>query len=257
MGRRISALALALLLLTVLALTACGRIDTNIHTTIKPSGLIVQKISLTGSGQMGTSLSNAFPLQTYISKGWLINVTKEGDSTTISATKVFRKEDLSNITAAFVKGNAQGASGIKDPAFTITDNFFIKYYSLSFTIPPMTPDTIDVNSGQQWSQVGEAVLDEMFSLSWSITLPGQITTTNADSYQRDTAIYKFNYSSLKNGRQIMVQSKYIDWPLILIVIGGLIVVILIIVFTSRPKPANKDSKTEKAITALPPPPPAS
>lgn len=251
MGSRISALALALFLLTILALAACGRINADIHTTFKPSGLIVQKISLTGSGQMGTSLSNTFPLQTYIGNGWLINVTTEDGSTTLTATRVFRKEDISNIAAAFIKSQ-QGSPSIKDPVFTITDNFFIKYYSLSFTIPPMTPDTIDVNAGQQWSQVGEAVLDEMFSLSWSITLPGQITATNADSYQRDTAIYKFNYSSLKNGRQIMVESKYIDWPLILIVIGGLIVVILIIVLASRPKPSSKETRLDNN-GAEPPP----
>lgn len=243
MGRRISALTLLFFLLTILILTSCGRIDANIHTTIKPSGLIIQNISLTGSGQMGSSLSNSFPIQTYISNGWLINVTNEGGSTTISATKVFRKEDISNIAAAFVKSE-QGASSIKNPVFSITDNFFIKYYSLSFTIPPMTPDTIDAGSGEQWFKMGEAALDSMFGLSWSITLPGQITATNADSYQRDTATYNFNYSSLKNGHQIMVQSRYVDWPLMLIVLGGLIVVILIIVLTSKPKPVNKENKIE-------------
>jgi len=244
MGRRISALILALVLFAILALIACGRIDANIYTTVKPSGFIIQKISLTGSGQMGTSLSNALPLQTYISKGWLINVTNEGGSTTISATKVFRKEDISNIASVFVKNSGQDASSIKDPVFTITDNFFIKYYSLSFTIPPMTPDTINADPDDQWSKMGAAVLDSMFNLSWSITLPGQITATNADSYQRDTATYNFNYSSLKNGRQITVQSKYIDWPLILILFGGLIVVVLIVVFSSRSKHVNKENKIE-------------
>ncbi len=255
MGSRISSLILALLLVTILALAACGRIDADIHTTFKPSGLIVQKISLTGSGQMGTSLSNAFPLQTYISNGWLVEVTSEGGFTTVSATRVFRKEDISNIAAAFIRSE-QGASNIKDPVFTITDNFFIKYYSLSFTIPPMSPDAIDVGTAEQWSKMGEAALDSMFGLSWSITLPGQITTTNADSYQRDTATYKFNYSSLKNGRQIMVQSRYVDWPLILIVLGGLVAVILVIVYASRPRPAAKENQIESKIVEQQPAPPA-
>jgi len=256
MGRRISALILALILVIIIAVAACGRIDAGIHTTIKPSGLIVQKISLTGSGQMATSLSNAFPLQKYIGNGWLIDVSSEGGSTTVSATRVFRKEDISSIVTVFLKSD-QGASGIKNPVFTITDNFFIKYYSLSFTIPPMTPDTIDTGAGEQWSKLGEAALDSMFSLTWSITLPGQITATNADSYQRDTATYNFKYSTLKNGRQIMVQSRYVDWPLILIVLGGLVVVILIIVFATKPKPAVKENKTGTDSASQPPSPPTS
>ncbi|MFA5079836.1 MAG: hypothetical protein WC541_10185 [Dehalococcoidia bacterium] len=256
MGRRISALVLALILVTVFVLAACGRIDAGIHTTFKPSGLIVQSISLTGSGQMGTSLSNAFPLQTYITSGWLINVASEGGSTTVSATRVFRKDDISNIMAVFLKSD-RGASGIKNPVFTITDNFFIKYYSLSFTIPPMTPDTIDTGAGEQWAKLGEAALDSMFSLTWSITLPGQITATNADSYQRDTATYNFKYSTLKNGRQVMVQSRYVDWPLILIVLGGVVVVVLIIVFATKPKPAIKGDKPAAGSSAQPPSPPPS
>jgi hypothetical protein len=238
MGRQISAIVLALLLVTLFVLAACGRIDAGIHTTFKPSGLIVQKISLTGSGQMGTSLSNAFPLQTYISKGWLIEVTNEGDSTTVSATRVFRKEDMDNMIAVFVKNN-EGDSGIKDPVFTVTDNFFIKYYALSFTIPPMSPDALDTGTGEQWAKLGESVLDSMFGLTWSITLPGQITSSNADSFQRDTATYNFKFSTLKNGRQVLVQSRYVDWPLILIVLGGLVVVILIIVFATKPKAAKE------------------
>jgi hypothetical protein len=255
MGRRISALAPALLLLTVLAIAACGRIDAGIHTTIKPSGFIVQKISLTGSGQMGTALSRAFPIQTYIGKGWLINVATEGGSTTVSATRIFRKEDIGNIGAVFVKSE-QGASSVKDPVFTITDNFFIKYYSISFTIPSMSPDMVDTGAAEQWSQMGEAVLNSMFNLAWSITLPGQIIATNADTYQGDTATYHFNYSSLKNGRQIMVQSRYVDWPLILIVLGGLVAVILVIVYASKPRPAGKTNQAETGITSPPSLPPA-
>ena len=251
MGRRISALALALFLLTILALAACGRIDADIHTTFKPSGLIVQKISLTGSGQMGTSLSNAFPLQTYIGNGWLMEITSEGSATTVSATRVFRKEDISNIADAFIKSQ-QGSPSIKDPVFTITDNFFIKHYSLSFAIPPMSPDAIDTGAGEQWSKLGDSVLDSMFSLTWSITLPGQITYTNADSFQRDTATYDFKYSTLKNGRQIIVQSRYVDWPLILIVLGGLVAVILVIVYASRPKPSSKETRLDNN-GAEPPP----
>ena len=73
----------------------------------------------------------------------------------------------------------------------------------------------------------------MFSVSWSITLPGEITETNADYHDLDTATWNFTYSAIQNGHYMSVKSTYIDWPIILGIVAGIIVIVVVIYLMSR------------------------
>lgn len=66
-------------------------------------------------------------------------------------------------------------------------------------------------------------LKEMFTMSWTISLPGKIVKSNADVIQGGSATWCFDIDSFEQDRYTEVHTRYTNWP----VIGGLLGVIFI------------------------------
>ncbi len=74
------------------------------------------------------------------------------------------------------------------------------------------------------------LLEGLFSMSWAITLPGEITESNADSIQNGTATWVFDIGSLDQDQEIAVRSRLINWPFIAGTAAGLLVLAGVVVF---------------------------
>ncbi|MCX6001360.1 MAG: hypothetical protein NTY79_02305 [Chloroflexi bacterium] len=134
----------------------------------------------------------------------------------------------------FVPVDTDGNYATIEPAglnFKIDDYLVVKYTTLSFTVPQTAIDS----TNSELAKLGDTRLNEVFSLIWAITLPGEITETNADYFDKDTATWNFKYTTLKNGRQITVKSRYIDWPLVLIISAINVMIVLFLYMITRRK----------------------
>ena len=80
------------------------------------------------------------------------------------------------------------------------------------------------------------MLQSMFYMSWTLDLPGKIIETNADEYDEDSATWYFDVESLTRDRYMMVETRYIRWPVIGI-IAGIVVVGLLLFFIIRRRAA--------------------
>jgi hypothetical protein len=85
------------------------------------------------------------------------------------------------------------------------------------------------------------LLGGFFSMSWSITLPGEITESNADSIQDSTATWIFDIGSLDQDQEIAVHSRLINWPFIAGTSAGLLVLTGVVVFLVLRKRAARTS----------------
>lgn len=209
-----------------------GRMDAKIHSTVKPDGSLIQELTFEVSGSLravGTRL-----LQTFTNTGWQTKSDASYSVTAITATKAFRKEEMQKMIKVFVPVDTDGNYATIEPAglnFKIDDYLVVKYTTLSFTVPQTAIDS----TNSELAKLGDTRLNEVFSLIWAITLPGEITETNADYFDKDTATWNFKYTTLKNGRQITVKSRYIDWPLVLIISAINVMIVLFLYMITRRK----------------------
>ena len=216
-----------LFLLFILFAVGCGRVDVDLHTTIKPTGDVVQEITMTGSGLMATYIGTSEFVNNARGAGWQTNVTQSSGTTTLIASKTFSKGEPLDIPVF---------SGVtKDsnkPVFKGTNYFIMREYAFE-TQYPGNPNMKFDNS--QSAALSEAMINSMLGFSWTCTLPGDIIETNADSTSGSSATWRFDYSALKNGRTMTMKSRYIDWLVIGIIIGVIALMTILTIVLKRKK----------------------
>ena len=77
-----------------------------------------------------------------------------------------------------------------------------------------------MGDGNDFADLGQEMVESMFNISWTFTLPGKITNSNADLVEGNSATWYFDIDTMENDRYLMVQSTYINWPLIIGIIAG-------------------------------------
>ena len=160
--------------------------------------------------------------------GWTATISHTGNSSTFNASKTFQKEGNFTIIDAF-----GGSAGLKleDVDSHVTNGLLFKEYYFEAAIPgaPIDP------ANTQFAGVGEALLNSMFKMSWTIELPGKIVETNADTHDSKTATWYFDYSSLSKNHTIMIHSNALQWNNIFLAGGAVLAIILLLVIVLRKK----------------------
>lgn len=212
-------------IISLIILVGCGRLDINLRTNVTAQGDVIQEIVTAGSGKMGDYLRNGYSSQGYSEDGWQANIQENDDnSVTVTQRKVFKPGETTLLPTTSTKT----LTGVD---FHVDNYIVVKEYFLSFTIPGSPPT--EQTTPNQYTQWAQDLVNSMFGMSWTITLPGEILQTNADVKKDNSATWKFNAQSLQKDRYIMIKSRYIDWALIVIICCGLIAGLWFIMYTRR------------------------
>ena len=212
----------AVLVCVAVFITGCGRIDVNLHTTVKTNGDIVQEVKYTSSGAIGNLLGSSMNPSDLEAQGWVVETTQSGDSSVVTAAKTFKKGEGFSLL-----GNGSDSSpAVKDVKFTVNNYLIFRNYHIEGTLEAIPAGAL---ADYDTASLSPQVIDSMFSLAWAVTLPGSITSTNADHKDGNTATWDFTYSSLQHDKSLTVDSRYIAWPVILAIFAALVVVAVVIV----------------------------
>ena len=225
----VSILILTLLLLPLIIFTGCGEVHLNLETLVKPSGAVIQHVNIEASDKLADALAESGAVDAFKSDGWQTSTELKINSFTINAIKKFGK-----ITSLYIPG----ISGkIEKTAMENVDlqvrNFIVyREYFLDVTLP-WDSETGNVFTEQEG--IGKSMLRSMFDMSWTISLPGTIIETNADSVENNKATWHFDIDSLENDRHMTIHTMYIAWPFIIAIAIGIVLMIIFIVILTRPK----------------------
>jgi len=205
--------------LLLLVAAGCGTLEVNFHTIVKSSGDITQEIKLEGSGMLGEFIEEFETEETVEQEGWEITTKRDEDSISLIATKDFRRDESMIFGDETIMENVSSR---------VTDNLFIKEYLYEVNIPGGGP--MSTGNEDEFAELGELMLEDMFKLSWTFTLPGKITSSNADEVEGNSATWYFDVDSFENDRYLLVQSRYINWPVIAGIGAGVLIIIGLIIF---------------------------
>lgn len=218
---------LAVLALLLPLLAGCGQIDIDLHTTIKPSGDLVQEIRYTGSGMMASFLDDADAIGDLEMEGWEVTIERSASSTTLIASQDFSADEVMAIP-----GLAGDETALDNYDFRVQNYFLFTDYIFEVTLPGGLMDipTDDLTGLDGFNDdIISQLLQGLFSMSWAITLPGDITESNADSIQDSTATWIFDIGS-EQDQEIAVRSRLINWPFIAGTSAGLLVLAGVVTF---------------------------
>jgi hypothetical protein len=231
-NRSIVKTIIAIQLFSALLLSlSCGTVDMNFHTRVKPSGDIIQEITIASTGMM-TSLVDAQLISGMENEGWQVERTTSGETTTVVSTKEFsRSSDL--VVPGFL--DDRQSDNFK---FYIKNYFVFKEYYFELTIPEDNSVNREVSEDNQVGGsdlISDEMLESMFKFSWTVTLPGKIIDTNADLVSGNSATWNFPYSSMGSSRVITLNTRYINWLVIGIIGGSMALIVLLVFILKRPK----------------------
>jgi hypothetical protein len=225
-GLIIPGVAVLALLLPLLA--GCGQIDVNLHTTIKPSGDLVQEVRFTGSGLMAGFLDDAEATGDFEMEGWEVTIERSASSSTLIASRGF---SVSEVMA--IPDLTGDETSLENYEFRVQNYFFFTDYIFEVTLPgnPVEVPADDLTGLDGFDDdIISQLLEGLFSMSWAITLPGEITESNADSIMDSTATWIFEINSLDQDQEIAVRSRLINWPFIAGTSAGLAVLAGVVIF---------------------------
>jgi hypothetical protein len=218
----------AVLALLLPLLAGCGQIDVNLHTTIKPSGDLVQEVRFTGSGLMAGFLDDAEATGDFEMEGWEVTIERSASSSTLIASRGF---SVSEVMA--IPDLTGDETSLENYEFRVQNYFFFTDYIFEVTLPgnPVEVPADDLTGLDGFDDdIISHLLEGLFSMSWAITLPGEITESNADSIMDSTATWIFEINSLDQDQEIAVRSRLINWPFIAGTSAGLAVLAGVVIF---------------------------
>ena len=239
MKKRLIIPGLAVLALLLPLLAGCGQIDVNLHTTIKPSGDLVQEVMFTGSGMMAGFLDDAEATADLEMEGWEVTIERSANSSTLIASREFSADEV--LAIPDLSGDE---TALENYDFRVQNYFLFTDYIIEVTLPgnPVDVPTDDLTGLDGFDDdIISQLLQGLFSMSWSITLPGEITESNADSIQDSTATWVFDIGSLDQDQEIAVRSRLINWPFIAGTAAGLLALAGVVVFLVLRKRAARTS----------------
>lgn len=230
---------MAIILSLLLVLTGCGTLDIGFDTTVKPSGAIIQKVRMEASGMMAEMLTAGDLGFDSDTEGWQISIDVGEDSVTAIATRSF-----SSVDSIAMPGSEGEETIIEDISFRSQGSLWAKDYFFEATVPGSGIDLGELDLGEEFDQflTGEIIdmfLEDFLSVSWTITMPGDIVDSNADIVEGNSATWELGIPGLGTDTRMAVQSRATNWPLIAglsavaAVLLGLVIFLTIFFITRR------------------------
>lgn len=202
----------------------------NLHTTVKPSGDLIQELRIQGSGMMGNFISSSEFVENFKKNDWQAEVKKSDDLVSLVAIKNFKPGETMVIPSSSPDDEEMWLS-----EETLLNNFEIhnsiltREYFLEIDLPGSSAENLSNKTEDEFTEFEtgfegmiEEVVKSMFSMSWTVTLPGKIIETNADTIEGNSATWYFDINSLEEGHHMMIHTRYVNW----LIVGGLIAVVL-------------------------------
>lgn len=217
----------------VFALTGCvGAVD--LQTAVLSPDDVEQTIVV---HELGTDGITANQVAQFQNAGWQVGETSEKNGVAITLLRKGNAAALRNGTI-FRTGTTGGlVDGSPEVSYTVEDGILDRSYHLRIFVP--------ASSSAQPVPV-----------TWRISLPGQITGSNAERLDGDTAVFTFVLGDSNPARSLVVESHEAKDPLPLL--GGVLVVGLlfggVLLKTTRNATARQGSErapVTKATTTAP------
>lgn len=227
----LAGLVISLLLMPVMAgcdiLDLDFTLDVDYHTTVKTSGDVIQDVRLEITGITDTMLEEAgfseeFPLG---EEGWDVDTDSTDSSVIITATGNFILDEDGNISQVEGGPEIPEALSVRVEGGLLSKKYFAEINDTGSGIG-------EFGEGGEFGELAGIILGDMFHFSWTITLPGSVVASNADTVDGGSATWVFSFDSLSSssGLDMTVQSQYTNWPVIGGIIAGVVVVLALVAF---------------------------
>ena len=203
----------------------------NVHTRVKPSGDIIQEITIATTGMMTELIESEFAANME-SQGWEVERTTSGETSILVATTKYSKDELMTIPGLLEQDQSDNFK------LHIKNYVIIKDYYLELTLPEDTSfesELPDEELDGEDDIFSEEMLESMFKLSWTVTLPGKIMETNADEVSGNSATWNLPYSSMGSSQYMMLRSRYINWMVVGIIVGCVVLAVLLVFLLKKTK----------------------
>lgn len=201
--------------------------DLDYRTTVETSGDIIQEIRIEITGVTGTLLEEAGLLEgadfteSFEREGWDSNIESTDDSVVMTITGNYVLDEDGNISQ--VEGGPEVPEGF---SVRVEKGFLSTKYFAESDAAESGGELI--GDGGEFDELGGMILENMFDISWTITLPGSVVESNADVIEGGSATWDFDLNSLTSGLNLTVHSQYTNWPVIGGIITGVVVVLALV-----------------------------
>jgi hypothetical protein len=212
-------------------LAGCGTLDMQLQTDVKASGNYTQSVVITATGALAENFDAVEDVNAMTEEGWEVSTTRSGDAVTLSAVKDFTPED-----AFFLPDS----TGTESPVLDIERQNYFVFSDYVFTVNiPADPEAMgledmgdlgdldglgELDDLGQYDQLMLNLMKDMFTMSWTVNMPGEIKTANADAVAGSSATWNFDITTLSQGGVMTAEVRVINWAFI----GGLAAFIVIL-----------------------------
>lgn len=207
----------------LILLAGCGTLDMQLETDVRTSGNYTQKVIITATGALGESLVTEGGADEMTADGWQVTQTQSGDTVTLTASKDFSPDD------PFFLPDATGTEATS-PVLDIQskNNFLFTDYSFTVNIPS-DPEALGLEpDAGEYAELTLGLLKNIFTMSWTVNMPGEITNSNADVVNGSTATWDFDVDTLSQGGVMTADVRVINW----VIISGLATFVIILAILS-------------------------
>lgn len=221
MARQLASLFIVLSVL--FSTVGCGTLDVDLHLEFHDDGASAE-LTTTGTGVLGASVLTSQLKDDFAAKGWQTSLDRQGEIVTLRASAdtldAGRRASLAASTPSPSSAESKFLDGL---SYERRDNVLTTDYVVRFKVPvidsppPMGDELIDEKTMLQ-------IVNSMLRFKVSMTLPGEIIETNADSRTVDTATWLLSYESLVQGRDLYVMSRQTNYGNI----AGIAILLLLI-----------------------------
>ena len=159
----------SLLLVAALLTVGCGTVDMNVHTKVKPSGDVIQELTIATTDMMTALIDSEFAADLE-SQGWEVERTTSGETTTLFATMKYSKDEAMTVPGLLEPDQADNFK------LHIKNYVIIKDYYLELTLPEdpsFQSELSDEELDGEDELFTEEMVESMFRFSWTVTLPGK------------------------------------------------------------------------------------
>ncbi|MDA1189638.1 MAG: hypothetical protein O2854_08200 [Chloroflexi bacterium] len=191
-------------LFAVMLVAACGTLSADLVTTVREDGTFTQTITIHATGGMADIIPIAYDIPTLESEGWEVELTTSGDgedamsNLTISGTFTFEQfQD---------KVGRQLIEPLNTAKITVIEEPTHFEYRAALG-QDATSGTRDTTSGGLGYDRSDLELAESLVITWTLTLPGEIVDTNADTFEGNTATWTIDLLELEDTTGLYAVSR--------------------------------------------------
>lgn len=249
------ALGIGLAALLCALLTGCGTARVDVHTTVVSPDEVRQEMTLRADGLLAEALGGTLDAEELRRDGWEVEKTSEGNTVVIRMNSRVAKGEGIVLPSSPSPTKIDSSLAVNDGLFGREYSVRLSVPALLTPTPTPQPTatptarptatatrtptpradgrpapaappapspfpTFQPPSSTGFEQMGEQLAEQLirssFKMTWTVTLPGELTETNADSRSANSGTWDLGYERLKQGFEMKIASRErrFPWPLL-------------------------------------------